>query len=139
MEAYHSLTIADIPNDYGNNLLAAGTFAYAHYQDIPTAISFYERAKKISPNNASVYTALGVLYTGVSGKCGDTIANLSTALAIDQYQELPYFLLYNSYIKCFKDSVHANAVSQEFMIVFQKNFQKELKKSTDQLTAFSQQ
>lgn len=135
--ANHSLTIVGIPTDYSNALIAAGTFVYSQYKDIQKTILLYKQAVAASPSNGKAYSALGVLYTGIPGMCNESVANFSQSLAIDAYQELPYFLLYNEYIACFKDNKRADEVSRTYTELFKKDFQKEIKKSQDSLSSIS--
>ncbi len=129
----HSLTIAEIPNAYSNSLIATGTFIYTRYQDTDSALSFYKKARDIEPNNDKAYSALGVLYSGIAGKCGYAADNLSQSLALNQYQETPYFLLYTMYLNCFKDKKRASEVSIAYTQLYRKDFQKALSASKDTL------
>jgi hypothetical protein len=110
-------------------LIASGTFFYSQYKDNPTALSYYTKARQISPDNPLVYETLGVFYMGFEGKCQDTVTNLTKALSIDPYQKLPYYLLYNTYLSCFNRPDLAKKVSAEFSSVFQADFKKFLKDS----------
>ena len=132
-KAYHNLTIADISNYYSNGLIAAGTFIYSQYHDVNTAFLYFKKARDVAPANAKAYDALGVLYTTIPNKCQETVDNLSKAISLDMYQEVPYFLLYNAYTHCYHSVPLMKEIMQSFTNTFHKNFMKEYKSSSTQI------
>lgn len=130
-KVYHNVTIAEFPTVYSNAALAVGTYLYSQYQDGDNALKFYKKALEFDPTNAKAYLSLGVFYTGQDGHCKDVVSNLSTAISLNPFDKLPYFLLYNAYAKCSSDKSYAADVKTEFNRVFGQDFFTELKKETN--------
>lgn len=129
----HSLTISEIPNNYAEALVASGTFAYTQYKNFSLALSLYQKAVAVAPQDPRALAALGILYTA-SGKCSLTVQYLTDSLAQNPYQDTLYFILYNTYATCLHDKKTAGEIAQQYTEVFQKDFQKDFKKAGSSLT-----
>lgn len=128
-KAVHNLTISEFPSDYSNALVATGSFFFSHYKDTNTALAYYKKALEVAPDNAKAYETLGIFYLAQKNNCQLVVANLSTAIDLNPFEKLPYFLLYNAYKTCQKNQTAADNIKTQFNHVFEVDFMKELKKN----------
>ena len=127
-DVFHNLSIAEIPTYYSDMLVSTGAFVYSSYKDADTALALYKKAQDIAPDNPRTYADRAVVLMGKMGKCQEIIADLSQAVSLDPYKEIPYFLLYNISQTCVKQKSTADVIAKEYTAIFKKDFQKEYKK-----------
>lgn len=98
-----NLTITNIPTVYSNALINIGTFLITYYQDVPSAVLFYQKAVSVDNENQSAFMRLSFGQYLMDRNCSKAETTLKKAIELSIFpstQMANYTNLYYLYKVC---------------------------------------